>query len=95
MTLPELPPSRRKQTAQMLCTFLGVTATEKQLALIADVLLAGELDFALFCHRRAEDTQSGAGYHNYWKTSMVSAFESKLQELAYVKEAFSATRDGV
>lgn len=93
MTLPELPPVRRRKTAQMLCTYLGVTPTDKQLSLISDVLLAGELDFAMVCHRRAQDTHSGSSYHAYWQVNMIPALEDKLKELAYIKDAFSTQRD--
>lgn len=84
---PELPPARRRRTAIMLCNYLNVTPTSKQIELIADVLLAGELDFVIACHRHGEITKQ-TSYFQWWE-ALVVGLKNKLDTLAYLKDAFS------
>ena len=85
---PELRPARRRRTAVMLCAYLGVEANEKRVKLITDVIFAGELDFALACHRQGESIRTGVGYHNWWNMIAMSLTDES-SKLAYLKEAFS------
>ena len=84
---PELPPARRRRTAVMLCNYLNVTPTSKQIELIADVLLTGELDFALSCHRHGEMSKSKSYYQ--WWIALAEGLKNKLASVAYLKESFS------
>lgn len=85
---PELPPARRRRTAATLCAYLGVEANEKRVKLISDVIFAGELDFALACHRQGESIRTGVGYHNWWNMIAMS-LKDESNKLAYLKDAFS------
>lgn len=84
---PELPPARRRRTAATLCAYLGVEANEKRVKLISDVLLAGELDFVIACHRHGEITKKTTGYKGWWDV-LIQSLHDKLDKLAYLKEAF-------
>lgn len=84
---PELPPARRRRTASMICRYLGVEPNEKRVNLLADVLLTGELDFALACHRHGEMSKSKSYYQ--WWIALAEGLKNKLASVAYLKESFS------
>lgn len=84
---PELPPARRRRTATMICRYLGVEPNEKRVNLLADVLLTGELDFALSCHTQGEMSKS-VSYYGWW-AALAEGLKSKLASLTYLKESFS------
>ncbi|MDD3030344.1 MAG: hypothetical protein PHS57_08760 [Alphaproteobacteria bacterium] len=85
---PELPPARRRRTAATICQYLGVEPTANRIKLLSDVLLAGELDFVIACHRHGEITKQMTGYKGWWE-ALIVGLKNKLNELAYLKDAFS------
>lgn len=84
---PELPPARRRRTATMICRYLGVEPNEKRVNLLTDVLLTGELDFALTCHRHGEMSKM-VSYYQWW-VALAVGLKNKLSSVAYLKDAFS------
>lgn len=84
---PELSPARRRRTVMTICAYLNVkNPTPKQIDLLSDVLLTGELDFTLACHRMSLIERSVP--RATWWDVLVEGLQAELAKLSFLQESF-------